>query len=168
MRLAERLGGALGLSSGTRQALRQGAYLHDIGKLAVPDQILLKPGSLDADEWTVMRGHSVRGFDIARSMAGLGDATLQIIRHHHERWDGLGYPEGLRGGEIPLAARVFSICDVYDALTSARPYNRAWSHEAALAELAAQSGRQFDPELVAAFLGLMGASLPAEATLARV
>ena len=171
VQLAEQLGDVLELPAATRQALRQGAYLHDIGKLAVPDQILLKPGSLDADEWAVMKSHSVRGFDIARSMAGLGDAPLQIIRYHHERWDGHGYPDGLRGGEIPLAARIFSLCDVYDALTSARPYKQAWSREEALAEIAAQRGRQFDPELVTAFLELMGApspAEPAEAVLAEV
>lgn len=165
VQLAERLGDALELPAATRHALRQGAYLHDIGKLAVPDPILLKPSGLTADEWTLMKSHSVKGYEMARKMARLGETTLAVIRHHHERWDGLGYPDGLRGGEIPLAARIFSLCDVYDALTSARPYKRAWSQREALAEIAAQRGRQFDPELVAVFLELMGASLTAEAVL---
>ena len=164
--LAERLGQALKLPDATLHALRQGAYLHDIGKLAVPDHVLLKPGKLSPDEWAVMRSHSAKGHEIARTMPGLGRATLEVIRHHHERWDGAGYPDGLVGETVPLAARVFAVCDVFDALTSARPYKRAWPRGEALAEIVAQSGRQFDPEVVDAFSEMMGVAPAAEEAVA--
>jgi diguanylate cyclase (GGDEF)-like protein/putative nucleotidyltransferase with HDIG domain len=155
---AERLAKALALPAELTEALRFGAYLHDIGKLAVPDAVLLKPGKLTPEEWEVMKLHSSRGFDIASKLPTLHPEVLNVIRHHHERWDGGGYPDGLAGHAIPLVARIFAVCDVYDALTSERPYKPAWSPEAARRELCAQAGRQFDAAIVRAFLSLLDAS----------
>ncbi|BDP42665.1 hypothetical protein DAETH_26340 [Deinococcus aetherius] len=155
VRLALRLGRALGLSCPDLEALRQGACLHDLGKLAIPDRILRKPGGLDADEWAVMQTHAAVGAGIAARIPNLEPGVLEVIRHHHERWDGAGYPGGLAGEAIPLLARVFAVCDVYDALTSERPYKEAWTPGRARAELQAQAGRQFDPGVVTAFLRVL-------------
>jgi putative nucleotidyltransferase with HDIG domain len=149
--LAIRVGEALGLDGERLEALRWGAYLHDLGKVATPDAILHKPGRLSPAEWEVMRRHVESGHKVALQLPFLPKATLETILYHHERWDGGGYPHGLAGAEIPLAARIFSVCDVYDALTSVRPYKAAWTHEAALAEIQAQAGSQFDPEVVRTF-----------------
>ncbi|MFC4456648.1 HD domain-containing phosphohydrolase [Deinococcus sonorensis] len=154
--MAGRLGEALGLRGSDLDQLREGAYLHDLGKLCVPDAILHKPGRLTADEWTVMQTHTTRGWDLACRIPNLATAVLEVIRHHHERWDGGGYPDGLAGEAIPLVARIFAVCDVYDALISERPYKPAWSADAAVREIQAQSGRQFDPAVVRAFLSLHG------------
>ncbi|PNY81226.1 HD domain-containing phosphohydrolase [Deinococcus koreensis] len=151
---AHALGQALQLSAAELDSLVEGAYLHDLGKLAVPDQILLKPGKLTPEEWTVMQSHAARGHALAARLPHLSAGALDVIRHHHERWDGGGYPFGLSGQTIPRLARLFAVCDVYDALTSVRPYKAAWSAEAARAELQAQAGRHFDPESVQAFLTL--------------
>ena len=145
-------GRALGLAPEELQALRWGAYLHDLGKVAIPDQILLKPGRLTEEEFVVIRRHTVTGTEMCRDIPFLPDGTRGIVRSHHERWDGSGYPDELKGDGIPLLARVFSLVDVYDALTSERPYKRAWSHEDAVAEIQDQTGRQFDPVLVPAFI----------------
>ncbi|WP_407543638.1 HD domain-containing protein (plasmid) [Deinococcus radiomollis] len=150
-----RLGKALGLPPDQLLALRQGAYLHDIGKLVIPDAILLKPGKLYAEEWDIMKTHSSEGRAIATSIPTLTSGAVDVIHHHHERWDGSGYPDGLRGEAIPLVARIFSVCDVYDALISDRPYKVAWGHEEAVLEIERQAGRHFDPEVVRAFLSLM-------------
>ncbi|MEA2584836.1 MAG: hypothetical protein QOF33_2921 [Thermomicrobiales bacterium] len=152
--LAVRLGTALGLTGPALTTLRWGAYLHDVGKIAVPDAILRKPGRLDPAEWVTMRDHAALGHAFAAQLPFLPADALAVIRHHHERWDGSGYPDGLCRENIPLPARVFALCDVYDALVSERPYKRAWTHDAALAEIAAQAGAQFDPTVVAAFLAL--------------
>lgn len=149
--LSEALGRRLGMSGSKLEALRQGASLHDIGKLAIPDAVLLKPGPLTPDEWQVMQQHAVRGYEIAQRLSGLMPTTLDVIRHHHEKWNGSGYPDGLAGEDIPLAARIFALCDVYDALTHARPYKRAWSHEETMAEIQRQCGVHFDPAVVDAF-----------------
>ncbi|WP_157463915.1 HD domain-containing phosphohydrolase [Deinococcus pimensis] len=154
--LAVRLARALGLDRDSLVPLREGAYLHDVGKIQVPDAVLLKPGPLDADEWTVMRSHVVEGEALARLVPGLSFGALKVVRHHHERWDGSGYPDGLRGTDIPLLARIFSVVDVYDALVSARPYKRAWSHAEAVEEIRTGAGRFFDPDVVRAFLDLPG------------
>ncbi|WDA59702.1 diguanylate cyclase [Deinococcus aquaticus] len=156
--LSAQLGRQLGLHDAKLDALRQGASLHDIGKLVIPDAILLKPGPLDEQEWQVMRHHAERGYEIAHRLSGLMPATLDVIRSHHERWDGRGYPDGLAGEAIPLAARIFAVCDVYDALTHVRPYKEAWSHAAAIAEIRAQSGTQFDPQVVEQFVALIEGS----------
>ncbi|OLV16236.1 Response regulator [Deinococcus marmoris] len=152
--LSSALGQALNLNPQALDQLRQGAYLHDIGKLSIPDRILLKAGPLTPEERSVMQSHVIRGADIAGSMPILSPDTLAVIRSHHERWDGAGYPDGLRGAEIALLARIFAVTDVYDALTSERPYKLAWTVQAARREIAAQAGRQFDPQVVAAFLTL--------------
>ncbi len=141
----------MNLSGADFSALRWGAYLHDIGKIAIPDAILHKPGKLDEDEWDVMKTHTSVGHAFADRLRFLPRAALDVVRHHHERWDGRGYPAGLAGEAVPLLARIFSVVDVYDALTSERPYKRAWTHSEAMAELHRSAGTQFDPAVVAAF-----------------
>jgi CHASE2 domain-containing sensor protein len=146
----------IGLSEAEADLLRHASVLHDVGKIGIPDRILLKPGKLDPDEWEVMKSHAEIGASI---LAGSSSPLLQeaeiIARTHHERWDGSGYPAGTAGEAIPLGGRITAICDVYDALLSERPYKRAWTREEALAEVAAQRGRHFDPSLVDAFLGVV-------------
>ena len=139
-------------SSRDLEQLRWGAYLHDTGKMAISDSILLKPGRLTPEEFRVMQTHAAIGEEMLRPLRFLPSATLQVVRHHHERWDGSGYPDGLAGEDIPLLARIFTLADVYDALTHTRPYKSAWSPEAARAEIASQAGKQFDPELAKIFL----------------
>ena len=135
--------------------LRRGALLHDIGKLGVPDHILLKADKLTDEEWQVMKKHPQFAYDMLRSVAYLHRA-LDIPYCHHERWDGTGYPRGLKGEEIPLAARIFTIVDVWDALTSDRPYRQAWSKPDALKYIREQSGKFFDPQVVDIFLKEFG------------
>ena len=127
-----------------------GFLLHDVGKLAVPDAVLNKPGPLDADEWELMRQHPEKGAKILAAIPFL-DRALDVVRHHHERWDGAGYPAGLKGEDIPLWARIFAIVDTVDAITSDRPYRQGRPLEAAIDELRAGAGAQFDPACVAAF-----------------
>ena len=143
---------AHGLDDAECRLIERAAPMHDIGKIAIPDAILLKPGRLDDAEMATMRGHAEIG---ARMLSG-GDAALirtaeTIALTHHERWDGTGYPNGLAGEAIPLVGRIAAIADVFDALTSERPYKRAWTTEAAAAEIARGSGTHFDPGLVRAF-----------------
>lgn len=152
--LAMKLGHHLHLTEGQLDELRQGAYLHDIGKLSIPDRILLKPGPLEADEWDLMKTHVAQGVTIAQRMPDLSTGAIDVIRAHHERWDGQGYPAGLVGEEIPFLARIFAVCDTYDALTSVRPYKAAWTEEKAREEIASLMNRQFCPEVVEAFLSL--------------
>jgi CHASE2 domain-containing sensor protein len=155
--LCERLALAVGWSVADAELLRHASALHDVGKIGIPDRVLLKPGKLDAEEWEVMKTHAMIGASmLADSRSELLQLAESIARTHHERWDGTGYPARRRGEDIPIAGRICSICDVYDALVSSRPYKDPWPVEDALAEIAAQSGRQFDPQLVAAFLGLFG------------
>ena len=131
--------------------VRRGALLHDIGKMGIPDAILLKPGALSDDEWKVMRQHPQLAFDMLSPIAYLRPA-LDIPYCHHEKWDGTGYPRGLKGETIPLAARLFAVVDVWDALTSDRPYRAAWSEEQARAYIREQTGKHFDPQAVQAFM----------------
>src|SRR4051812_40242447 len=148
------LGIAMGLDRPSLLALYRGGYLHDVGKVGIPDSILFKPGILTADEWVTMRSHTTRGEDICRHMKSLAP-VLPIIRHHHERWDGSGYPDGLRGQQIPLLARVLQVVDIYDALTSARPYKPALPHDQALAMIQDETDRGWrDPHIVRVFLQL--------------
>lgn len=148
------LGMGLHLDRASLSALYHGGYLHDIGKVGIPDAILFKPGPLTAEEWVVMRSHTVRGEEICRHVQSLAP-VLPIIRHHHERWDGSGYPDGLRDTQIPLLARVLQIADIYDALTSPRPYKRAYSPKEALRILARETERGWrDPEVVKLFFRL--------------
>ena len=131
--------------------LSYGFLLHDIGKLGVPDAVLLKPGRLTADEWAMMKRHPEIGAEILANVPFL-DEALRVVRHHHERWDGGGYPNGLRGEEIPLWARIFAVVDTVDAMTSERPYQRARPLDDALAEVLANAGKQFDPVCARAFV----------------
>lgn len=146
------LGAAMGLDRLCLLALYRGGYLHDVGKVGIPDSILFKPGGLTADEWVVMRSHSTRGEEICRHLKSMRQ-VLPIIRHHHEKWDGTGYPDGLRGEQIPLLARVLQVADIYDALTSPRPYKPAFSPQEALRTIRQESDRGWrDPEIVKLFL----------------
>lgn len=153
--LSLRLGRALGFSESRMTALRWGAYLHDLGKIAIPDAILHKPGMLTPDERKVMESHTKRGYDLLQNLHFLPTETLDLVRYHHEKWNGTGYPAGLRGKDIPDAARVFSIVDVYDALTSERPYKPAWSQQQALEEIRKQAGKHFDPHYVEVFVRML-------------
>ncbi|UBV41667.1 diguanylate cyclase [Deinococcus taeanensis] len=157
VRLALAVGRAMGLDDTQLETLRVGAYLHDIGKLAVPDAILLKPGRLDPEEWTVMQSHAATGHALVSRIPTLPQGAKGVVRHHHERWDGGGYPDRLAGEAIPVAARIFSVVDVFDALTSERPYKHAWPAEDALQEIQAQAGRQFDPQVVQVALAVLTA-----------
>ena len=150
--IAVTLGMAMGLERSSLLALHRGGYLHDVGKVGIPDSILFKPAKLTSEEWVVMRSHSIRGEEICRHLRSMAD-VLPIIRHHHERWDGSGYPDCLRGSEIPLLARVLQIADIYDALTSPRPYKPPFSAEEALRTIEDETGAGWrDPELVELFL----------------
>ncbi len=134
---------------------RRGALLHDIGKMGVPDGILHKEGPLTDEEWVIMRQHPTFARDMLASIRYLRDAALDIPYCHHEKWDGTGYPRGLKGGQIPLAARIFAVVDVWDALTSDRPYRAAWTKEKTIAYIREQAGMHFDPEIAEAFLRLV-------------
>lgn len=147
---------------GEREAddLLNAAPMHDVGKIGIPDAILQKNGKLDDAEWAVMRRHAQIGADIiGEHDSGLLKTARTIALTHHEKWDGSGYPKGLKGEEIPLAGRIVAIADVFDALTSVRPYKPAWPVEEAISLLRRESGRHFDPELVELFIGQMPAIL---------
>jgi len=130
--------------------IRRGALLHDIGKMGIPDRVLLKPGSLSSEEWALMYRHPEFAYELLKSISYLKPA-LDIPYCHHERWDGTGYPRGLQGTQIPLAARIFAVIDVWDALTSDRPYSKAWEPAVALQAIRQQAGRHFDPRIVEVF-----------------
>ncbi|NSW53032.1 MAG: response regulator [Anaerolineae bacterium] len=131
--------------------LRRGAILHDVGKMGVPDHILLKAGPLTPQEWDVMRLHTIYGYDMLKPIEYLRPA-LDVVLYHHERWDGTGYPEGLSGENIPLPARVFAVGDVWDALRHSRPYKAPWLREKVISYIQSESGRGFDPKIVDTFL----------------
>ena len=144
---------SMGWSEDKLESLAKGAHLHDIGKLGIPDGILLKPGSLTAEERKLMQRHVQIGFDLVKDIAFLADAA-EIVLTHHERYDGGGYPRGLKGDEILPSARIFAVADSFDAITSDRPYRRASSFEAGLQIIRECSGTQFDPQVVSAFLSI--------------
>jgi HD-GYP domain-containing protein (c-di-GMP phosphodiesterase class II)/CHASE2 domain-containing sensor protein len=145
----------IGLPPGDAEMIGHAAALHDVGKIGVPDRVLLKPGKLDAEEFEVMKTHTTIGANVlSGSSSPLLQTAEEIARSHHERWDGGGYPDGLAAAEIPLAARICSVCDVFDALMSKRVYKDAWSLDEALAELVDGAGTQFDPALVETFVRL--------------
>ena len=146
------LGLAMRLDSASILSLYIGGYLHDVGKVGIPDSVLFKPDKLNAEEWEIMRAHPARGEEICRPLKSL-TSVLPLIRHHHERWDGTGYPDGLRGNEIPLLARVLQVVDIYDALTNPRPYKQAYSSARALEILQNESDRGWrDKEITALFI----------------
>lgn len=161
--LALRLGRAMGLSAADLDDLRWGARLHDIGKIALPDEILRYPGALDAPARVRMQGHVAVGTRLAGQLPFVSPAALAVIAAHHEQWDGGGYPRGLAGEAIPLPARILTACDVYDALTSARAYKRAWTPAEAAAHLERCSGTHFDPAVVAALLHVLEDDMAAHA-----
>ena len=153
---SEQLGRALGLSDGELELLKLAALLHDIGKMRIPEEILSKPGKLDRAEWEIMQLHPIHGAEIVSRVDRMA-AVAKIIRHHHERVDGEGYPDRLRGDEIPLLARLLSVVDAYQAMTSDRAYRSAMPAAKARALIEASLGTQFDPEIGGAFLGLVPA-----------
>ncbi len=156
------LGDRLGLDREQLTALRRGGYLHDLGKIGIPDAVLLKPGRLTAEEWEVMKRHVEIGVEICAPLRTLRP-VLPLIRHHHERWDGSGYPDGLAGDEIPILARVFQIVDVYDALTNDRCYRKALTTEEALEVLREETAAGYwDERIVAAFVAMIADGVTGE------
>jgi putative two-component system response regulator len=154
--LSARVGTVLGMSASEVAMLRQAAPLHDVGKIGIPDEILLKPGRLTLEEFAIMRTHTTIGAALlARSGSSLLQMAEQIALTHHERWDGSGYPRALAGDMIPLPGRIVAVVDVFDALTSTRSYKAAWSLADARAELVRQRGVQFDPAVVDTFLAVL-------------
>lgn len=154
------IGRALHLPDDECETLLMATPMHDIGKVATPDRILLKPGKLDAAEWEIMKQHTVAGYEILKeSQSELLQTAAQIAISHHEKFDGSGYPYGLSGENIPLCGRICAVSDVFDALTSERPYKHAWPVEQAVAEIDRLSGTHFDPDLVRAFHAALEAIL---------
>ncbi len=147
------LGDAIGLDPQRVRDLMVGAFLHDLGKIAIPDRILLKAGPLSGEEWEIMRRHCHLGARLLGQLPAFHHA-IPVVRHHHERYDGTGYPDRLAGDDIPLLARAFAVVDVFDALVSVRPYKRAMTYEDALDGLEAGKGTHFDPSLASAFIRL--------------
>ena len=135
------------------EQLRYGFLLHDVGKVGIPEAVLNKPGPLDDGEWEVMRAHPMLGVQMVAGIKSLGSA-VEVIRCHHERWDGKGYPAGLAGEAIPAGARVFAVADAFDAMTSDRPYRKGMPAQVAFDEVKSQSGKQFDPECAKGFLAI--------------
>ncbi len=163
--LAEGVGVTLGLEGEALDNLRRAAELHDVGKMAIPDEILDKPGPLDETEWAFVRRHTIIGERILAAAPALADVA-HIVRASHERFDGRGYPDCLAGEAIPLGARVIFVCDAFDAMISERPYNRAMTVHEALAELQRGAGTQFDPVVVQAFRTVLAARSELPAPLA--
>ena len=151
---ASSFGANLGCSAVEVERVKSAALLHDIGKVAIPDDILHKPGPLTDDEWKLMKEHPVIGERILRVLPGLG-TIARIVRHEHERWDGGGYPDGLLGEAIPLGSRIIIAADTYHAITSDRPYRAARPHSTAVEELTRCAGTQFDPQVTAALIGYL-------------
>jgi HD-GYP domain-containing protein (c-di-GMP phosphodiesterase class II) len=150
--LAVQTGRSLGLSAAELAALRRAAELHDIGKIGIPDSVLFKPGRLDHDELQIMRTHPRRGHDILHAVEDVRlDRIAAVVLHHHEAVDGSGYPAGLKGEAIPILARIVSIVDAYDAITTVRPYHRGKTHAQVMRMLRDEEGRKFDPYVLASF-----------------
>ncbi|MBI4384353.1 MAG: HD domain-containing protein [Nitrospinae bacterium] len=153
---SESLGKALGMSEKECETLRFASPMHDVGKIGIPDNILLKPGKLDEREWKIMKTHAAIGAEILKgSRSELLKMAEAIALTHQEKWDGSGYPNGLAGEDIPVVGRITAVCDVFDALTSERPYKRAWSVEEAVDYIETQSGKHFDPRLVPLFKSVL-------------
>jgi HD-GYP domain-containing protein (c-di-GMP phosphodiesterase class II) len=154
MELAGKLGERLGLDEAALAELAFAARLHDVGKIGIPDAILLKAGSLNEDEWDVMKQYPLRGAEILERVPGLGNVA-QIVLCEHEHWDGSGYPQGRAGEDIPLASRIILACDAFDAMTSDRPWRGALKPWAAVREMRAGAGREFDPQVVVQLIGVL-------------
>jgi diguanylate cyclase (GGDEF)-like protein/putative nucleotidyltransferase with HDIG domain len=152
--LSTKVARGLALNEIEVERVQAAALLHDIGKVAIPDEVLNKPGPLDELEWAVMREHPVIGERILRAIPGFG-AVARIVRHEHERWDGKGYPDGLSGEAIPIGSRIILACDAYHAMTSDRPYRRAMPHQDAVRELGRSAGSQFDPAVTEVLIGVL-------------
>ncbi len=154
--LAPALAQALGLAAHELKMIGVAARLHDVGKIGIPDSVLLKPGRLDAAEWIIMRSHSERGERIVLADSDLPcrDELASIVRHHHEHYDGGGYPDGLRGDSIPLLSRLLAVADSYDAMTETRPYHRARPHREVMQILVDERGNKHDPQMVDLMLSL--------------
>jgi len=151
-----RLALAAGISAATAELLLVAAPMHDIGKIGIPDHILLKPGKLTPDEWAIMQRHAQIGAEIiGEHNSELLTIARSVALTHHERWDGNGYPQGLAGEAIPIEGRIAAVCDVFDALTSTRPYKQAWTEQAAFDYVVGESGKAFDPLLVRLFIDLL-------------
>jgi HD-GYP domain-containing protein (c-di-GMP phosphodiesterase class II) len=145
---------AFNMDNDTIAHIRRGVLLHDIGKMAIPDRILLKKGPLTDEEWEIMYQHPALAYEMLSPIRYLHPA-LEIPYCHHEKWDGTGYPRGLKGDEIPLSARLFAIVDVWDALSSDRPYRKAWKPKKVRKYIREQAGKHFDPEVVRVFLDIL-------------
>lgn len=154
--ISEAIGARLGLTKGQMGMLRVGAAFHDIGKIGMPDKVLLKPSRLDENEFEIIRKHSEIGAEIvlATELEGAAEAAL-VIRHHHEHWDGSGYPDGLAGEEIPICSRIIGIADSYDAIAVPRPYHHGKRHDEVMAMMESETGQKHDPELMRVFRDLI-------------
>jgi HD-GYP domain-containing protein (c-di-GMP phosphodiesterase class II) len=152
--MAIAMGKALGLSCSQLDSLSLTAALHDIGKITIAEDILMKPGALTPGEWAIVKQHSELGADMTNTIPELSSLS-EAIQGHHEHWDGTGYPQGLKGTDIPLPSRIIAIIDAYDVMTHGRPYKKAMSQEAAIKELQNGAGNQFDPHLVKLFIQLI-------------
>ena len=161
-----KLGRRLGIPEGELVGIRRGAMLHDIGKMAIPDSILLKQGPLTPEEWEEIKRHPRYAYELLKPIEYLG-ASLDIPHYHHERWDGTGYPEGLKGTDIPLSARLFTVVDAYDALVSPRPYRPGMTQPLARAYIREQAGKHFDPDIAAEFIRMLETSRTGDLTLPR-
>jgi putative nucleotidyltransferase with HDIG domain len=155
MQMTVDLARKMGMDAPELENVRRGALLHDIGKMGIPDAVLLKPGTLNETEWEIMRRHPRYAYEFLEQIDYLRPA-LDIPYCHHEKWDGSGYPRGLKGEQIPRDARIFAVVDVWDALRSDRPYRNAWTEEKARQYIITQSGMHFDPQVVQGFLELLG------------
>jgi len=145
----------LGLDAGQRRRVEFGALLHDVGKVAIPKEIINKRGPLDPDEWEVIKTHTVEGQRMLDTVGGIMREVGLIVRAHHERWDGTGYPDRLAGTDIPIEARIVAACDTWNAMTTTRTYREAMSNQVALAELRAVAGAQLDPVVVSVLARLV-------------
>jgi putative nucleotidyltransferase with HDIG domain len=155
VRLALTLADEFGLNAEQRRNLEFAALLHDVGKIAIPKAIINKPGKLDPDEWRIITTHTVEGQRMLDQVGGLMRSVGLIVRSHHERWDGTGYPDGLAGEDVPLEARIISCCDAWNAMLTDRSYRKALPYEMARTELLAGAGHQFDPSIVSVFLNII-------------
>jgi HD-GYP domain-containing protein (c-di-GMP phosphodiesterase class II) len=154
LKMVEGVAEGLGLDAKEVERIKAAALLHDIGKVAIPDDILHKPAKLNDEEWKLMREHPAIGERILRAVTGMG-GVARIVRHEHESFDGSGYPDGLAGNDIPIGSRIILACDAYHAMTSDRPYRDAMAHKDAVDELLDNAGKQFDPEVVECLLGYL-------------